>query len=113
MRNCSCSTNERNETMGNGAETVTGKIFTGHIYNSPNACNIVDIRSDGCNRVGVKNFVTGMTATLERVTGYGVNVDIVTVYDNRFHKVSRREVFNDLSSYHRFQLIGMLEDMTK
>ena len=99
--------------MGNGAETVTGKIFTEQIYNSPNACNIVDVRSDGCNRIGVKNFVTGMTATLERVTGYGVNVDIVTVYDNYFHKVSRRYVYNDLSSYVRFQIIGMLEDMTK
>ena len=57
--------------MGNINESVRGKLFTGRIYNSPNNYNIVDIRSDGCNRIGVKNFVTGMTATLERVTGYG------------------------------------------
>ena len=99
--------------MGNISESVTGKLFTGRIYNSPNNYNIVDICSDGCNRIGVKNFVTNMTATLERVTGYGVNEDIVTVYDNHFHKVSRRDVFEDLSSYERFQLIGALEDMTK
>ena len=96
--------------MGNIA---TSKIFTAPIYNTPNVCNIVDICSNGCNRIGVKNFVTGMTATLECVTGYGVNVDIVTVYDNRFHMVTWREEFQALDSYCRFQLIGALEDMTK
>ena len=99
--------------MGNISESVTGKLFTGLIYNSPNNYNIVYIRSDGCNRIGVKNFATGMTATLDHVTGYGVNVDIVTVYDNRFHKVTWREEFQGLDSYCRFQLIGALESMTK
>ena len=99
--------------MGNGAKTVTGKIFTGRIYNSPNACNIVDIRSDGCNRIGVKNFVTGMTATLERVTGYGVNADIVSVYDNVTHVFMHHVEYRNLEPYERFQLIGALEDMTK
>ena len=99
--------------MGNIDESVRGKLFTGRIYNSPNNYNFVYIRSDGCNRISVKNFATGMTVTLESVTGYGVNVDIVTLYNNRFHKVMWRKKFHSLDSYYRFQLIGALEDMTK
>ena len=99
--------------MGNSAETVTGKIFTGQIYNSPNVCNIVEISPDGCNRIGVKNFTTGLTASLEMVHGYGVNDDIVSLYDNKYNYLVSRKVYFDLTSYERFQLIGELEDMTK
>ena len=99
--------------MGNINESVSGKLFTGRIYNSPEARNIVDICSDGCNRIGVKNFVTGITATLERITGYGVNTDIVSVYDNVTHVFMQHIEYRDLESYDRFQLIGALEDMTK
>ena len=97
--------------MGNIA--TTSKIFTEQVYNVPNVYNIVDIRSDGCNRIGVKNFVTGITATLERITGYGVNTDIVSVYDNVTHVFMQHIEYRDLESYDRFQLIGALEDMTK
>ena len=97
--------------MGNIA--TTSKIFTEQVYNVPNVYNIVDIRSDGCNRIGVKNFVTGITATLERITGYGVNTDIVSVYDNVTHVFMQHIEYRDLESYERFQLIGELEDMTK
>ena len=97
--------------MGNIA--TTSKIFTAPIYNAPNVRNIVDICSNGCNRIGVKNFVTGITATLERITGYGVNTDIVSVYDNVTHVFMQHIEYRDLESYERFQLIGELEDMTK
>ena len=97
--------------MGNIA--TTSKIFTEQVYNVPNVYNIVDIRSDGCNRIGVKNFVTGITATLERITGYGVNTDIVSVYDNVTHVFMQHIEYRDLESYELFQLIGELEDMTK
>ena len=97
--------------MGNIA--TTSKIFTAPIYNTPNVCNIVDICSNGCNRIGVKNFVTGITATLERITGYGVNTDIVSVYDNVTHVFMQHIEYRGLESYERFQLIGTLEDMTK
>ena len=99
--------------MGNMNECVTGRVFTAPIYNAPNVRNIVDICSNGCNRIGVKNFVTGITATLESITGYGVNTDIVSVYDNVTHVFMQHIEYIDLESYDRFQLIGMLEDMTK
>ena len=99
--------------MGNMNECVTGRVFTAPIYNAPNVRNIVDICSNGCNRIGVKNFVTGITATLEHITGYGVNADIVSVYDNVTHVFMYHMEYRDLESYDRFQLIGRLEDMTK
>ena len=99
---CSCSTNERNGHM----------FITEQIHNS-DCCNIAEISPDGCNRIGVKNFTTGLTASLEMVHGYGVNDDIVSLYDNKYNYLVSRKVFSDLTPYDRFQLIGELEDMTK
>ena len=93
--------------MANG-----GKFITEQIHNS-DCCNIAEISPDGCNRIGVKNFTTGLTASLEMVHGYGVNDDIVLLYDNKYNYMVSRKVFSDLTSYDRFQLIGSLEDMTK
>ena len=93
--------------MGNG-----GKFITEQIHNS-DCCNIAEISSDGCNRIGVKNFTTGLTASLEMVHGYGVYDDIVLLYDNKYNYIVSRKVFSDLTAYERFQLIGTLEDMTK
>ena len=93
--------------MGNG-----GNFITEQIHNS-NGYNIEEISPDGCNRIGVKNFTTGLTASLEMVHGYGVNDDIVLLYDNKYNYIVSRKVYFDLTSYERFQLIGTLEDMTK
>ena len=93
--------------MGNG-----GKFITEQVYNS-NGYNIAEISPDGCNIIGVKNFTTGLTASLEMVHGYGVKDDIVLLYDNKYNHIVSRKVYFDLTSYERFQLIGQLEDMTK
>ena len=93
--------------MANG-----GKFIMEQIHNS-DCCNIAEISPDGCNRIGVKNFTTGLTASLEMVHGYGVNDDSVSLYDNKYIYLVSRKVYFDLTSYERFQLIGALEDMTK
>ena len=93
--------------MANGGNFIMEQIHDSNGY------NIAEISPDGCNTIGVKNFTTGLTASLEMVHGYGVNDDIVSLYDNKYNYLVSRKVFSDLTSYDRFQLIGQLEDMTK